>query len=195
MDSYTVNSSNDWALESLDLSQEERDFIDELQTVLTYPKGTIFLSEGQITNKCFHVLEGCVRKYHLKDGEEKTTEFFIENDSITTSPASSKQVKSKYFLECVEDTTLTAISAEQEELLYTKFPRFQGLCRISTEQLLDDLQGKFSKFISSSPEERYINLQETRPDLINRVPQYQLASYLGMKPESLSRIRKRLAKF
>jgi len=192
MDSKVENQINEFEPDNLGLSEEEQKFVNELQGQTSYSKGDIILSEGQITNMCFHIVEGCVRKYYLKDGEEKTTDFYIENDSISTKPSGTKQIKSKYYLECVEDTVVTTITSQQEELLYTKFPRFQGMCRISTEHLLDKYQEKFSKFISSSPEERYLHLQETRPDLLNRVPQYQLASYLGIKPESLSRIRKRL---
>lgn len=179
-------------IDNLVLSVEEKQFISSLQAEIHYAKGSIILCEGQMTDKSYHVVKGCVRKYHLKDGEEKTTDFFVESDSISTRPSGKRMVKSTYNLECVEDTILTAVTADQEELLYTKFPRFQSICRISTEQELLEYQERFSKFVSSSPEERYLNLLATRPDLLNRVPQYQLASYLGMKPESLSRIRKRI---
>jgi len=192
MESIDQKKLNEFDLDALNLSEEERTFISKLQKKITYAKGEVILSEGQITNKSFHVVTGCVRKYYLKDGEEKTTDFFTEQDSISTKPSGLSQVKSKYYLECVEETVLTAVTSEQEALLYSKFPRFQSMCRVTTEKLLEEYQDKFSKFISSSPEERYLNLLETRPDLLNRVPQYQLASYLGIKPESLSRIRKRL---
>lgn len=182
----------DYGIENLNLSDDEIQFISNVQSLITYPKGKIFISEGQIVNKCFHIISGCVRKYHLKDGEEKTTDFFIENDSITTRPSGSKELKSQYYLECVEDTKMSYINAEQEEILYAKFPRFQSMCRITTEHKLAEYQKMFSVFIASSPEERYLYIQQSRPDLLNRVPQYQLASYLGIKPESLSRIKKRL---
>ena len=182
----------EYAIDNLGLSEKERKYISSLQSVVNYKKGTIFVSEGQLVDKCYHVIKGCVRKYHLKDGEEKTTDFYIELDSISTRPGRIVLAKSKFNLECVEDTSLTVLSAEQENILYEKFPRFQEMCRISTEYKLEEYQEKLSKFISSSPEERYLDLMENRPELLNRVPQYQLASFLGIKPESLSRIRKRL---
>ncbi|MEZ4951136.1 MAG: hypothetical protein R2784_17385 [Saprospiraceae bacterium] len=67
------------------------------------------------------------------------------------------------------------------------------LCRVSVEEEFRKQQEALAAFITSSPEDRYLNLLENRPDLLMRVPQYHLASYLGVKPESLSRIKKRLA--
>ena len=77
--------------------------------------------------------------------------------------------------------------------MYKRFPRFQKMCRIQPEKALHESQEKFALYMASTPQERYLHLMDTRPDLINRVPQYQLASFLGVKPESLSRIRKRLS--
>jgi DNA-binding MarR family transcriptional regulator len=74
----------------------------------------------------------------------------------------------------------------------SKFPRFDTLCRILSEELLAKQQVDFDAFKTSSPEQRYLNLIEKRPDLIQRVPQHQLASYLGIKPQSLSRLRARI---
>lgn len=192
MDKIDEKKKKEVGIDHFELTVEEKQFVSALQAEIHFSKGSIILCEGQITTKSYYVVKGCVRKYHLKDGEEKTTEFFIEDDPISTKPTGVKQVKSTYNLECVEDTVLTMVTSEQEELIYTKFPRFQSVCRISSEQQLIDYQERFAKFIASSPKERYLNLLDTRPELINRVPQYQLASYLGVKPESLSRIRKRL---
>lgn len=77
-------------------------------------------------------------------------------------------------------------------MMFEKFPRFENLCLIFSEELLVKNQASFAEYRNSTPEQRYLNLLKTRPDLVQRVPLYQLASYLGIKPESLSRIRKRL---
>jgi hypothetical protein len=79
-----------------------------------------------------------------------------------------------------------------EAEVFQKFPRFESLCRLLSEQLLDRKQRSFDEFRTSSPEERYLNLLRSRPDLPQRVPQHQLASYLGITPQSLSRMRARI---
>ena len=77
--------------------------------------------------------------------------------------------------------------------MFQKFPKFESLCRILSEELLAKQQINFDEFKTSSPEQRYLNLIEKRPDLIQRVPQHQLASFLGIKPQSLSRMRARIS--
>ena len=76
--------------------------------------------------------------------------------------------------------------------MYEKYPQLESLSRVIAEVILTKQQESFTEFKTSSPEERYLNLLKTKPDLMQRVPQHQIASYLGIKPESLSRIRKRL---
>lgn len=74
-----------------------------------------------------------------------------------------------------------------------KFPKFETMCRILSEELLAKERMNFDEFKTSTPEQRYLNLIEKRPDLIQRVPQHQLASYLGIQPQSLSRLRARIS--
>jgi DNA-binding MarR family transcriptional regulator len=74
----------------------------------------------------------------------------------------------------------------------TKFPKFDVMCRMLSEELLAKNRIEFDEFKTSSPEQRYLNLLQNRPDLIQRVPQHQLASYLGIKPQSLSRLKARI---
>ena len=175
------------------LSEEEQQAVKELNAERDLKKGTLILKEGDISTNTYYVLAGCVRKYYLVDGVEKTTEFYTENQSIISNLNLIQQSPSKYFLECIEDSKLTVTTAEQQKDIYKRFPRFEALCRITTEQEFAEYQERAAKYMISSPEERYLNLLDTRPDLFNRVPQYQLASYLGIKPESLSRIRKRIS--
>ncbi|MBL6447949.1 Crp/Fnr family transcriptional regulator [Fulvivirga sp. 29W222] len=182
----------DKCLGEVSLTEEELQAISAAIEIRAYKAGTILLEAGEIATECYLNLKGCVRQYYFIDGEEKTTFFYTEDQPIASFASATKKMPSTHYLSCVEDTVLSVMSFEKEEKLYKKYPRFESLCRIGVEEQLGDYQEILAKYITSSPEERYLNLLETRPDLLNRVPQYQLASYLGVKPESLSRIRKRI---
>ncbi len=176
----------------LSLTDEEVNLINDLNLIREFSKGTVLLKEGESAEECYLVLEGCIRSYFIIDGEEKTTEFYTENEPVT--PVSYTQQKpSEYYLSCVEDCLLSVGSAKTTEVLLTKVPGIAILFRKINDELLAKQQVKFDNYINLSPSKRYLKLLETRPDLCQRIPQYQLASYLGIKPESLSRIRKRIS--
>ena len=101
-------------------------------------------------------------------------------------------VPSEYYVSCVEDTLLTIANKEVGVELFNTIPKFQEMCRVWSEELVAKQQINLDEFKTSSPEQRYLNLQQKRPELIERVPQQQLASYLGIKPQSLSRLRARI---
>lgn len=173
------------------LKNEEKKAISDLALFRSYKKGAVMFREGQMAGETYFVISGCIRKYYIIDGEEKTTAFYTEFESV---PKNSKTMDkpAPYNLACVENTILLVSNPSIEKLTFEKFPRFEKLCRILSEQLLAKNQASFDTFRTSTPEQRYLELLEKRPELLQRIPQYQLASFLGIKPESLSRIRKRL---
>ena len=177
----------------IDLNNEEKQGILEAFPIKTYKKGTILLKEGQIAKDAFLVIKGCVRKYFIEDGEEKTTDFYTEFQSAVDFESMANNSPSKYYFTCTEDSTIAIMNSEKENTLYKKFPRFGEVCRIEMEKMLGASQENLSAFKKSTPKERYLNLLKNRPDLVQRVPQYQLASYLSIKPETLSRIRKKIS--
>ncbi|MCB0663176.1 MAG: Crp/Fnr family transcriptional regulator [Saprospiraceae bacterium] len=177
----------------LPLQSEEADALRAGIPIKHFEKGTVLLREGQISQNSYFNLKGCVRKYYLVDGEEKTTEFFTEEQSVASLQSYINKTPANHYLECVEDCVLAVLNYDKEIELYKKVEGFESLCRVSVEDEFGKQQEILAKFITSSPEERYQDLLKTRPDLLQRVPQYHLASYLGIKPESLSRIRKRIA--
>ena len=99
---------------------------------------------------------------------------------------------SEYYVDCIEDCTLLISNSDMEEEVNRKFPKFEIMCRRLSEELLAKERLEFDEFRTSSPEQRYLSLLEKRQDLIQRVPQHQLASYLGITPQSLSRLRARI---
>jgi CRP-like cAMP-binding protein len=174
------------------LNEEEAKAIAENIIVKPFKKGTVLLNEGDISKECYMVLKGCVRQYYIIDGEEKTTAFFTEGQPVASFTSYINQTPSKHFLVCAEDCSLTVGTKEKEEEMCRQFPKLEPIIRSEIERNAGIVQEEYSAFITSSPEERYLNLLEKRPSLLNRVPQHQIASYLGIKPESLSRLRKRI---
>lgn len=172
------------------LSADEKDIIRDLNLIKEYKKDTIILHEGAYAKECYFVLSGCVRSYYVIDGEEKTTEFYTERQAITPVSYATKR-PSEYYLSCLEDSFLSLGS--KNDILIQKIPRLESLIAKFNGEMLMDKQISLDNFRKLSPEGRYRRLIETRPDLINRVPQYHLATYLGITPVSLSRMRKRMS--
>jgi len=175
----------------ISLTEEEKNAIVSLDLFRTVKKGTALLKEGQKSQDCYFVLKGCLRKYYIIDGEEKTTAFYTEMDALTPHCVINN-APSDYFISCVEDSILAVSNADMEAAINNKFPKFEIMCGMLSEELLAKQQIDFDEFKTSSPEQRYLNLLQKRPDLIQRVPQHLLASYLGIKPQSLSRLRARI---
>jgi CRP-like cAMP-binding protein len=173
------------------LTDEEKNALLSLDLFHSVKKGTILLKEGHSSKASYFVLKGCIRTYYVIDGEEKTTAFYTELDALTPYCVVNK-TPSDYFISCVEDSILLISDADMSVEINSKFPKFEIMCRMLSEELLAKQQIDFDQFKTSSPEQRYLNLLQKRPDLIQRVPQHQLASYLGIKPQSLSRLRARI---
>lgn len=182
----------DFIEQYMPLTEEEKQAIIDLDIIQSFKKSTVLVKEGDPIKSGYFVLKGCLRSYYMIDGEEKTTAFYTEMESVSVV-AGSDTSKSAHFVDCVKDSIITVGNPEMEQETMEKFPRFEKLCLRVSEQLLVKNIASFADFKHSSPEERYLNLLKNRPDLLQRVPQHQIASFLGIKPQSLSRIRKRLA--
>ncbi|MEK6481737.1 Crp/Fnr family transcriptional regulator [Catalinimonas sp. 4WD22] len=177
----------------ISINEEEKKALINLGIFHFKKKGALLLEEGQSSRDGYFVLKGCIRTYYNLDGDEKTTAFYTEMEGITPHCVLNGK-PSEYYVDCVEDTILTVSNPDMEVEIFEKFPKFEQMCRVLSEELLAKEQINFHQFKTSSPEQRYLNLLEKRPDLIQRVPQHQLASYLGIKPQSLSRLKARIVK-
>jgi CRP-like cAMP-binding protein len=174
------------------LSDVEASAIAGTMRIQEYKKGTVLLREGQISAEAYFVLEGCVRQYFLVDGEEKTTNFFTDEQWVISINSFSQNMPSTHFMACATDAYLVVGNRAEEEALYKQFPRFETISRKVMEKIFAEQQAIMASYTTDTPEQRYIKLLESRPELFQIIPQYQLASYIGVKPESLSRIRKRI---
>lgn len=174
------------------LSEEEATAIAATIVTRSFKKGTVLLREGEISNEVYFVLDGCVRQYYLVDGEEKTFNFFTEGQWVISMRSLGEQKPSTHYTACTTDVTLVVGNQAKEAELFSRFPRFEMISRRMMEKLFADQHEQAASYLVDSPEQRYLKLMKSRPELFQIVPQYQLASYIGVKPESLSRIRKRL---
>ena len=181
----------DFISKYISLTEDEKNAIISLDIFRSVKKGATLLEEGQKSQESYFVLKGCIRVFYIKAGEEKTTAFYTEMDALTPHCVLNK-TPSDYFISCVEDCILLVSNSDMEVEINSKFPKFEIMCRMLSEELLAKQQIDFDEFKTSSPEQRYLNLLQKRPDLTQRVPQHQLASYLGIKPQSLSRLRARI---
>lgn len=173
------------------LTSDEAEIIVENTELREFSKGDILLNEGSISTNCYAVIRGCVREYYIKDGLEKTTGFFTEGQSVNSFSSYTNQVPSKHFLECSEDSLLTIGNQSLVDQMCERIPRLMEFIKNEVEKDAGALQERMATFMTSSPEERFSDLMDNNPSLLNRVPQHQIASYLGVTPESLSRIKKR----
>jgi CRP-like cAMP-binding protein len=178
------------------LSEDEQRAIFESLRIDEYKKGKYLLRQGELsTIKCYFVLMGCVRQFFIDEsGNEVTSNFFTEEQAIPIINVQNQNDLSKYSLVCVEDCILVVGEVDSEKTMFNKYPQLETMIRKMMEINLGEIQEQFGEFINFSPEERYESILRKRPQLVDRVPQHQLASYLGITPESLSRIKKRIKK-
>lgn len=181
----------DFISKYISLTDDEKNAIVSLDIFHSFQKGATLLKEGQKSKESYFVLKGCIRTYYVIDEDEKTTAFYTEMEALTP-PCVINKTPSEYYVSCVEDSILLVSNSDMEAEINSKFPKFELMCRMLSEELLAKQRIDFDEFKTSSPEQRYLNLLQKRPDLIQRVPQHQLASYLGIKPQSLSRLRARI---
>lgn len=176
-----------------DLSEAELEVIAADVPIEEFKKGTILLHQGEVPEKCYFVLQGCVRQFAVdEDGRETTFNFFTEEQGVTIFNQHTLEKASKYSLSCLEDCVLIVGDLSFEQQMYDNHSELETMTRRMIEENIGEMHDDFATFIASSPEERYKRLLEKRPNLIDRVPQHQLASFLGITPESLSRIKRRL---
>lgn len=159
----------------------------------TFPKGTHILRQGEVAKACYFNIKGLIREYELIDGEERTTCFYTEGEAIVDfENAASKQPSGLNWV-CEEDTVLVIGQFDRIDGAYERNPKLEKMSALFVSSNFGKYKELSRSFITMTPEQRYLKLLEQRRDLIQRVTQYHLASYLGIKPETLSRIRKRLA--
>ncbi len=174
------------------LNEEEKTYLKNNVPIERFKKGHLLLSEGEISKAFYFIIKGSVRLFYKVGIEEKTAYFYFEDSFVSAYESFTKQSASKQYLETLEASEMAIISFETAYELLQLFPKFEFLARVIMEQELIVYQDIISAFVTQNAEKRYVQLLETNHRLIQRIPQHQLASFLGVAPETLSRIRKRI---
>ncbi|HQU71958.1 MAG TPA: Crp/Fnr family transcriptional regulator [Calditrichia bacterium] len=154
-------------------------------------KGELLLMHGQICDRLYFVDSGCLRLYYIADGVEITVWFSFENNSAIELSSFLSGEPSAYFLEAIEDSDLFWLSKSALEDLYQQLPGLQRIMRIFWEDVILNLLRRFTALQKDSAAKRYLDLMK-QPFYLQRIPQKYLASYIGITPTSLSRIRREI---
>lgn len=174
------------------LGNEEAALLNNYATPLVVKKKTLLLQEGQVCRDNYFVEKGCLRMYFNDDkGTEQTTQFAIENWWITDYSSYLNGSPSQFFIQAVENSAVLALSSSSREELLASIPGLDKYFRRILEKSIGAYQWRIRYIFSQSKEERFRHFSDLYPDFIQRVPQYMLASYLGLTPEYLSEIRKK----
>ena len=156
-------------------------------------KGALLLREGQTCNFLAFVSAGCIRHFHVKDGIEHTCEISPEHNWVTDFRSFQQGIPAIMNLEALEQTEVFLVQKEALEKLYAQCEKFETFGRLMTEQIVQRATERTMSLAADTPEERFRNLVSQEPQLLQRAPQKYMASLLGIRPESLSRIRSRVA--
>jgi len=160
----------------------------------TLKKGDFFLKEGQKSNEIAFIEKGILRLFYLSDGKEINNHFFLENDYAVSYLDFLKNRPSRYYIQVLEDCELFTFDAQSLQKAYDNSKNWERFGRIIAESVYAIATNRFESFLFLSVKERYLQMINDYPRFIERIPLYHLASYLGIERESLSRIRKEIAK-
>lgn len=190
-----VQSLIEYFEQLIPLNKEEKDLVRGKFHPHLFLKKQFALQHGDICQYFDFVVRGCLRLYKVgDDGVYHILQFAIENNWISDLASFHKKIKSKLEIDALEDTVVLRISYEDLIDMYVKAPKFDRIFRVLLENHFMQQQERIGQLFSSTAEERYQLFLETYPYLQSRLSQVQIASYLGVTPEFLSRIRSRMAK-
>jgi CRP-like cAMP-binding protein len=175
------------------LDENDKQILQESFEPQSVKKKHQLLEYGKVANHFYFINDGLLRLYGHNKGEEKTLFFFKENMVAGSIESYLTHTPSELILEALEDTQLLVITGEGLEELYDTSIKFSKAGLLLTQHRLAALMKFFTSFVFDSPEARYQDFLKNHPDLIQRVPQHIIASFLGVTPVSLSRIRKRIS--
>jgi CRP-like cAMP-binding protein len=160
----------------------------------TFKKGEFLCKHGQVENYLSIVYKGTCRGFYSKNGEEISVTFMFENDYVSAYYSFLTRRPSLMSIQALRPVTVLSISRTDLDKLCDKYKSIERIGRLNAERIYRRKEEREISLLTMSATERYIDLLNRHPKLLKEIPLKYIASYLGIKPESLSRIRKKLAK-
>lgn len=177
------------------LDETEKQAVRDLFVPNTYKRKEFALREGEICRQFTFVAKGCLRMYKVDDKGNTHILHFGSEDRIVLDAVSFREQSPSYlYIDALEPTEVLQISPENLRKLYLENPKFNFIVREMLEVYLSAVQKRLMQYMSSTGEERYLEFLKLYPQLANRLPQTQIAAYLGVTPEYLSKIRNDITK-
>lgn len=161
------------------------------------PAKTVLLNEGSISKKMYLIEKGCIRVYFNNQGKDITTQFFFENETVGSIESFRKNIPSQTNIETIEPSILWWIYKSDLNRIIDEIKEIPHLRDFLIDSIFErtfDYMKFFTSSIKDTPHERYLKLIEERPEIIQRVPQHYIASYLGISSVHLSRIKNKISK-
>ena len=152
---------------------------------------TVLLNAGEIANYVHFVKKGCLREWFNKDGKDITFQFFMEGQPVASIDSFMNGEPSLFSIESIEPSIIISVRKDDFEKLFTIYPEFKDRFQSFIFQRFRNYAQLFLSRITDTPKERYDDLVKNKPEIIKRIPQHYIASFLGITPVSLSRIRNR----
>ena len=181
--------------DSIPLSLEAEDYLISISKEKIVPKGSILIRQGQTVDKIFFVTGGCLRSYCIdKNGKEHTLHFAIKNNWISDYIAIHGDESATLTIECLTESNIIEFNAKKINGMLARFPELEPFQRGNLERLFVSLQKRILNQLQLSAAERYDLFLEQYGEVARNIPNYHIASYLGITQESLSRIRVKKAK-
>ena len=176
------------------LTQENWAVCEHVMRLRTIKKREYLVRQGQICHYVSFINHGLLRMYYLVDGKERITEFFKEEAYCSDYRSFLMREPALTSIQAMEDTEVVDIAYEDLQLLYTQIPEANIIGRLVAEELFIDVCKRTTSQASDDLGQQYTDLVNEKPWLLQRVPQYMIASYLGITPEALSRTKARMGR-
>ncbi|MFZ1790886.1 MAG: Crp/Fnr family transcriptional regulator [Saprospiraceae bacterium] len=177
------------------LTEKDIELLIPIIQTISVKKSSYILKEGEVSRNVYFLISGFFRMFYVDiEGVEINYRFADNKNFIVDFQSFLTEKPSHFYWQAMEDSQLLVLSYQSIQKVYSISPAWNNFGRLLAEHVYLQLNERVELLLFMTPEERYLYLQKSQPQLISKVSQFHLASYLGIKPESLSRIRKRLSK-